>query len=247
MTRWVFFDVGNVLFDDQGQSCEAYRASWAAIAAARPEWTLTDFFAAREALARAGETWIMATLLRQNLDPEAAARLLAELPVRLVAQYDRWHLPAPGLTEVLDELGREFRLGIVANQPRECRAALARRGLAKRFAVIGISDELGLHKPDPEFFRWALRQSGAEPARAAMVGDRLDNDIAPAQAVGLQALHLVWADGARAWRPEDDFARDFAESCRREPTFGRRCENVQAEAVVPNLRSAPAALRLMLA
>ena len=245
MTDWVFFDIGNVLFDDQGQSCQAYRESWAAIAAAQPGLTLERFFAEREDLARAGESWIMATLLKRHLGPEAAARLLAELPVRLAAEYDRWHLPAPGLLEVLDDLAADFQLAVVANQPVECAASLRRRGLTERFAVVGISDAEGLHKPDPEFYRWALRQTGADPGRTVMVGDRLDNDVAPAQAVGLRGVLVDWAAGARSWRPEDPFAAAFAASCQREPTFGRRREDVRPDAVVPDLRAVPAAVRAL--
>lgn len=70
----------------------------------------------------------------------------------------------------------------------------------------------GFSKPDPHVFRLLtarLRARGIAPAEALMVGDRLDNDIAPAQAQGWSTWHLGAAAGADA----GDWAR-FAETIR---------------------------------
>lgn len=39
-------------------------------------------------------------------------------------------------------------------------------------------------KPDPKLFTIACAQAGCAPEDAVMIGDRLDNDIAPAKAIG---------------------------------------------------------------
>ncbi len=51
----------------------------------------------------------------------------------------------------------------------------------------------GFSKPDPHVFRILsarLEARGIRPAETLMVGDRLDNDIAPARAQGWQTWHL---------------------------------------------------------
>ena len=63
---------------------------------------------------------------------------------------------------------------MIANQPSQVRGALERDGLVPFFEVWGVSDDLGLQKPDPALFVHAVRTAGVEPARAVMVGDRLD-------------------------------------------------------------------------
>jgi HAD superfamily hydrolase (TIGR01450 family) len=45
-------------------------------------------------------------------------------------------------------------------------------------------------KPNPFIFRLALERLGADPARALMVGDTLDTDIAGAKAAGLRSVLL---------------------------------------------------------
>jgi len=53
--------------------------------------------------------------------------------------------------------------------------------------------QLGFSKPDPYFFqvlRARLAARGLAPGEALMVGDRADNDIAPARAAGLMTWHL---------------------------------------------------------
>jgi FMN phosphatase YigB (HAD superfamily) len=99
---------------------------------------------------------------------------------------------------------------------------LQQRGLLKHFGVVAISDELGMRKPDPAIFRWALEQAGTSPSHAVMVGDRRDNDIVPAGMLGMKTLWLCWRSHQdRTWRPEDPQQRLFLESCDRVAYFGR--------------------------
>ena len=82
-----------------------------------------------------------------------------------------------------------YRVAVVANQPAERNAEL--RFLGVRAEVMAMSDELGVHKPAPEFFSEALRLMGSpDPASVAYVGDRLDNDVFPAAAAGMRPVWI---------------------------------------------------------
>ena len=83
---------------------------------------------------------------------------------------------------------RGLKLGIVANQPTTVVSRLERAGVADMFAYTGISGAIGLRKPDPRAFRAAAEALGVAPAECIMVGDRIDNDIAPAKALGMAAI-----------------------------------------------------------
>ncbi len=63
-------------------------------------------------------------------------------------------------------------------------------GLLKYFDVILSSAEEGVSKPDIEIFKRALEAANCPPEKAAMVGDRLDNDIAPAKKAGMKAVRI---------------------------------------------------------
>jgi len=93
--------------------------------------------------------------------------------------------------DAVDCLGRVrdagYLVGVAANQPPE-----AEEFMRRLFAwdVIGVSALWGVHKPAPEFF---ARVAASLPCRAeqiAYVGDRVDNDVAPALAAGMVAVHV---------------------------------------------------------
>ena len=85
---------------------------------------------------------------------------------------------------------RGLALGIVANQPERTRAKLERAGIDGLFGHHGLSGVTGYSKPDPRAFLSAAQALGAAPAQCIMVGDRIDNDIAPAKALGMAAIQL---------------------------------------------------------
>jgi putative hydrolase of the HAD superfamily len=86
----------------------------------------------------------------------------------------------------LDELAaRGVKLGVVSNFEPWLEEILALQGIADRFAAVAISGALGVAKPDPEIFKAALAEAGADPAATVHVGDQLVNDVAAARAVGI--------------------------------------------------------------
>ena len=85
--------------------------------------------------------------------------------------------------------GAGYRLAVLANQPASRSAELRALGIMPE--VMAMSDEMGVAKPDPAFFRRALELMGEPPPeRVAYVGDRVDNDVLPAMAAGMRAVWL---------------------------------------------------------
>jgi FMN phosphatase YigB (HAD superfamily) len=97
--------------------------------------------------------------------------------------------------------GRRILLGIASNaQPytlRELDHALAQAGLARDLFVPELcfwSFAHGFSKPNPHVFRLLtarLQAHGVAASEILMVGDRLDNDVAPACAQGWRAWRLT--------------------------------------------------------
>jgi HAD superfamily hydrolase (TIGR01549 family) len=80
-----------------------------------------------------------------------------------------------------------YRVGLAGNQ----NAALEEWTRASLPAdVYGSSASWGVRKPDRRFFERVVEEAGADAARVAYVGDRADNDVRPALALGLVAVHL---------------------------------------------------------
>lgn len=94
----------------------------------------------------------------------------------------------PDARRALDGLrARGYRVGLVANQPASRTAEL--RSLGIEAEVIAMSDEMGVHKPNPAFFARVLEMTGSPvPGQVAYAGDRVDNDVIPAMAAGMVAI-----------------------------------------------------------
>jgi len=92
----------------------------------------------------------------------------------------------PGMKEVLAELGKRYALGVITEGAgRTQRSQLTEAGLTDLFEHIVISDEVGLHKPDTALYKKACEIATVQPHQAALVGDRIDWDIAPAASIGM--------------------------------------------------------------
>ena len=116
---------------------------------------------------------------------------------------------------LLEELRGRHRLAVVSNfdYTPTARYVLEREGVVDLFDTIVISDAVGWRKPAPAIFTHALEAIGVPAAHALFVGDRVDLDVAGAQASGMRAAWINRAgealpEGARA--PEFEI-RDLAE------------------------------------
>jgi HAD superfamily hydrolase (TIGR01662 family) len=81
-----------------------------------------------------------------------------------------------------------LRVGIVGNQTE----ALERwaREASLPADVVSSSAGLGVRKPDPRFFELVVELMECRAEEVAYVGDRVDNDVLPAAAAGLVAIHV---------------------------------------------------------
>jgi phosphoglycolate phosphatase len=97
--------------------------------------------------------------------------------------------PFPQLEPVLDRLAQAGHRFAVCTNKLEwlSRRLLEALQLADRFAAICGPDTFGIHKPNPEIFRAAVRKAGGEPRRAVMVGDSI-TDISTARAANVPVV-----------------------------------------------------------
>jgi FMN phosphatase YigB (HAD superfamily) len=200
LVETVFFDIGGVLYDDTIYA----RAMHTALRALGAAFTDDEFDRVyREA--RAAQSGSFRRLLaRRFLGPEPDMRGLE----REASKH--WAYPPDALhgdvRRCLDALAGHYRLGVIANQPSTVRDALRRDGLDTFFDTWGVSDDVGLEKPDPRFFAHVIREASVPAETSVMVGDRLDYDIRPAKATGMLAVWVL-----RGEAPDDPTPEQLAE------------------------------------
>ncbi len=144
------------------------------------------------------------TAPRDQLARQVYARAGAHVHERTVFEV------RPGIADLLAQLvARGLRLGLAANQPAHVLERLDALGLGHFFQHREVSGIHGYSKPDARLFLRACADLGVAPAECLMVGDRVDNDIVPAKALGMRTV--LFRTGRhrtqqpRSWEERPDF------------------------------------------
>jgi HAD superfamily hydrolase (TIGR01549 family) len=215
MIRWIFFDVGNVLFSDDPVMTLVYQRLWEAIDKAQPGFSFDQLMAERERRIRTNSYGHYSLLALRYLDPETWETVHRAIQAEVMETPIKYYFPVPGARPVLETLAGRYRLAIAANQPPSCRTMLQHFKLLSFFDLVGLSDEMGLAKPDPRFFQSLLEQAGATAEETLMVGDRTDYDIGPAKRLGMKTIRLILSVAAKGNPPDSIFGRKYVESIER--------------------------------
>lgn len=95
----------------------------------------------------------------------------------------------PGTMELLEYLKPKYHLHLITNGFQEVQhTKLSGSGLEPYFETLTVSEEVGVKKPNPEIFHYALRKAGAEAEESLMIGDEMAVDIDGARAAGMDTL-----------------------------------------------------------
>jgi len=173
--RWVCLDVGETLIDET-----RVWTVWAEVLGMTPLTLMAGLGAAIVV----GDHGNVATILKRpdwrRLEPAFEERY---------GGFRNEDLYPDVMTALEGLRSADYRLAVVANQPARRTAELRQLGVDAE--MMAMSEELGVHKPDPAFFSRTLGLLGdPDPGTVAYVGDRLDNDVRPAAAAGMRAVWL---------------------------------------------------------
>lgn len=109
----------------------------------------------------------------------------------------------PDAMRTLTRLAHDgYVIGVAGNQSSSVENEMADLGLP--LTLNATSQTWGVSKPDPTFFQKMAEELGLLPEQVLYVGDRIDNDILPAQSIGMHAafvrrgpwgnLHATWPE-----------------------------------------------------
>ena len=95
----------------------------------------------------------------------------------------------PHAQEVLEYLAPKYNLYILSNGFQELQCHKMRSaGIDHYFKKVVLSDDIGVLKPWPEIFHFAMSATQSELRESLMVGDSWENDIMGAQGVGMHQV-----------------------------------------------------------
>lgn len=194
MITTVVFDAGCTLIDE----CH-YWQQWADVYGV----SYMELFAAVGAVIENRQHHRQAfTRLFPDMDHDAIRETLAREGRTPRFYPDDFYPDARACIEALKSTGRKV---IVAGNYSKGAESMMRDAFPE-VDLVTSSESFEVEKPDPRFFQRVVELAGETPEHIAYVGDRLDNDVLPAQAAGMTAvflprgawgiLHQTWPEAA---------------------------------------------------
>lgn len=192
----IVFDVDGTLVDFETALQAALReAAGAASAHLGTPVTATQLHQSRELVA-VDAAWAGRTF-RETRD-ESIRRVLAtageDAPEAVetiaAAYYAARDANLHAYDDVEGSLGALAERGFTLIAATNGNADLASHGFMAHVAHHQQAEAVGVSKPDPAFFARAVADAGGRTELALSVGDRVENDVTPALAAGLQAVLL---------------------------------------------------------
>lgn len=198
---WLFLGVGNVLFNEDPAFAHIYLMLYDALQGRDESITFNKLLNERDELIKEGQTRPLKTLIQENLSEEENASMRLDFRTLLEENWLKYNPINPGVKKSLEKLSTTYHIGLIANSPAFLRAVLQEVGIMKYFKVAIISEEIGMHKPAKGIFNEALDQAKEYCMRrretflsgqCIMVGDSLEQDIAPANELEMTSVLMSW-------------------------------------------------------
>ena len=93
---------------------------------------------------------------------------------------------------ILNYLKRKYKLHIITNGFTDVQnKKMKNSGLRNYFINIIDSETVGVKKPNPKIFKYALKLSKTTGSKSLMIGDSLEADILGSLNCGFHAIHLI--------------------------------------------------------
>jgi putative hydrolase of the HAD superfamily len=128
------------------------------------------------------------TLLDYGIDDPALAQAIGHEYVIISPTKTRLF---PNAHATLSYLQKQYTLSIITNGFEEVQFhKLKNSHLDGYFSHVITSEQAGCKKPDPDIFRYALQQAGAEASQSLMIGDDMEVDVLGAMQAGMDAIYF---------------------------------------------------------
>ena len=189
--KWIFFDIGSTLVDESAVYENRIK-----------EITQSNNIDINEFIEKVKQR------AQTNLKPIAS--VAADYGAKVPAWRHDLETLYPNAKEILQRLSISHKLGVIANQDFGTEQRLTEFGIRQYFDLVIASAEEGVAKPDLRIFKIALDRAKCKPEEAVMVGDRLDNDIIPANKIGMKTVWIKQGFGSYAEPNSKEQQPDFA-------------------------------------
>ena len=177
--KWIFFDIGSTLVDESAVYENRIK-----------EITQGNNIDKNEFVAKVIEC--------AQTSPKPIVSAAEDYGVNVPAWRHDLEVLYPDTKELLQRLSQKYKIGIIANQDFGTEQRLTDFNVHQYINLVIASAEEGVAKPDLRIFRIALARADCKPEEAVMAGDRIDNDIIPANKIGMTTVWIKQGFGSYA-------------------------------------------------
>ena len=177
--KWIFFDIGSTLVDESAVYENRIE-----------EITQSNNIDKNEFVAK--------VIQRAQTSPKPIVSAAEDYGVNVPAWRHDLEVLYPDTKELLQRLSQKYKIGIIANQDFGTEQRLTDFNVHQYINLVIASAEEGVAKPDLRIFQIALARADCKPEEAVMVGDRIDNDIIPANKIGMTTVWIKQGFGSYA-------------------------------------------------
>ncbi len=201
--QWIFFDVGDVLVNEDRLRFNLYKILEQHLHANAIDLSFEEILACREDLILDhSDESPHYTIAKLYLSAKVYARWRHE-----IKNYIHHHLAhdlmlVTGMDRVIKKLSKTYSLGLIADQPHEILDFLEQKKMLEYFKVRAISGLLNVNKPAKKIFEWAVNQAGCSFSKTVVVGDRIDRDILPAKQLDMHTIQVRWNTYRKGFKPK---------------------------------------------
>ena len=188
--KWIFFDIGSTLVDESAVYENRIK-----------EITQGNNIDKNEFVAKVIEC--------AQTSPKPIVSAAEDYGVNVPAWRHDLEVLYPDSKEVLQRLSQKYKIGIIANQDFGTEQRLTDFNVHQYINLVIASAEEGVAKPDLRIFQIALARADCKPEEAVMICDRIDNDIIPANKIGMTTVWIKHGFGRYAELKEIEEHPDY--------------------------------------
>ncbi len=203
--KHIFFDLDHTLWDFEANSAKAFAYIFTQN---NIELNLTEFLAVYKPInfkywklyreEKVSKSNLRYKRLKESfdlLDYEVSDNLINHLSNVYIDNLPNYNQLFEGTVSILDYLLVKYELHIITNGFDEIQSLkLERSGIIKYFNKVITSESVGVKKPNPKIFNFALDVANTSADESIMIGDSIEADIEGADKIGMDTIHFDYKD-----------------------------------------------------
>jgi len=223
MIKTIFFDLDNVIFTDDLLHFKYAEILWMFLRKLDWNWTfgkvINNYIALKQ---KYDDPNPHLTIARKYLSEKGFRDYKSQIEYFNRKHRNKYIKVIPEMSWVIRILNHGYHIGIIANQKKQDFDFLTNFKLSIPHRIVALSSELKYAKPEPEIFLWALDKTQTKPEEAVMVGDRWDQDIQPAQRLGMHTVRVLFDYQTKGISPQNDRERLYFSALEKIPVRSER-------------------------